>query len=263
MYVGCKKDPAPVLSRATKHAPTAKINGDTINVIADCPESGTILLDGSASTNADDNISSYKWNQISGPVSINFENPSYAKTKVSDLVIGQYIIVLTVSDTKGFFSKDTVWINVIASGTTYEYNLDLEANDTFSFKDNMEVCPWECYFADVTSITTSSPISSSGNMQISIYEETDSSVQAYQVNGFTAFRLSNELYAIGISSFDLKKVIQQGGGSFTGTIKLSSSSALGTCRENIFASLPPLTVNGILDTTTHMVNMRIKGKIIF
>jgi hypothetical protein len=97
-----------------------------------------------------------------------------------------------------------------------------------------------------------------------MYEETDSAANKFEVNiGFTNFRLSNNLFATGNSSFNLKKLIQHGGGTFSGTIEHISSSAVGTWREGALRGLPPLTVTGKLDTTTRTVNMQIKGKIIF
>jgi hypothetical protein len=146
----------------------------------------------------------------------------------------------------------------------FEYNLDLNIHAGYMFFDNVERCPWDCYYADETSITASVQLSPSNNLQIYIMEETDSAAQAYQLHyGFTAFRLSNELYASGNSSFNLKKIIKQGGGSFSGTIQLNSSSAISTWRESAFNALPPLTVTGKIDTTTRTVHIQLKGKIIF
>ncbi len=208
-------------------------------------------------------IKSYLWEKTSGPAAYNIEHPDSLITKVHALQAGTYIFQLTVTDSSGLTGKANVAISV-ATIAAFEYDLDLDIHTTYKFLDNREICPWDCYYADVTEIPASAQLAAFRILQIYMYEETDSAAQAYNVNyGFTAFRLSNELYASGTSSFNLKKVIQQGGGSFSGTIKLSSSSALRTWREDAFKALPPLTVTGTIDTTAHKVNMQIKGKIIF
>ena len=208
-------------------------------------------------------IKSYLWERISGPVGYKIEHPDSLTSKVRALQEGTYTFQLTVTDSRGIKGKAVVAVIVTVP---FEYDLNLDIGAGYKFLDDMEVCPWECYYADATEIAASYQMSPSHMiiMQLYLYEETDSAFQAYQVyNGFTTFRLSNKLYASGGSSFNLKKIIQQGGGSFSGTIKLTSSSALGTGRENAFKGLPPLTVTGKLDTTTHTVNIQIKGKIIF
>ena len=234
---------------------TAGANIQLVLPVDSCILTGTLV--------AGSKIKSYLWEKTSGPVAYKIEHPDSLITKVHALQAGTYIFQLTVTDSSGLTGKASVAISV-ATFSAFEYDLDLDIHTTYKFLDNTEICPWDCYYRDVTEIPASAQLADFSILQIYMYEETDSAAQAYNVYyGFTSFRLSNELYASGTSSFNLKKVIQQGGGSFSGMIQLNSSSALRTWREDAFKALHPLTVTGTIDTTAHTVNIQIKGKIIF
>jgi hypothetical protein len=71
------------------------------------------VLDGTGSTDPDNNISSYSWAKIEGPASYNVSNNNATKTTVSDLIEGVYKFELTVIDTDGLFSSDTVLVTVL------------------------------------------------------------------------------------------------------------------------------------------------------
>jgi hypothetical protein len=73
----------------------------------------TTLLDGSASTDPDNNITAYAWTKISGPSSFNIANASTVQTQVTNLAEGVYEFELKVTDAGGLFSKDTVQINIL------------------------------------------------------------------------------------------------------------------------------------------------------
>ena len=77
----------------------------------------SVLLDGSASRDADGTIISYKWTKISGPTSFNILKPDSARTLVKALMMGVYQFELTVKDNGGLSSKDTVQITVNNTGT--------------------------------------------------------------------------------------------------------------------------------------------------
>jgi hypothetical protein len=72
----------------------------------------TINLDGSASTDPDNNITGYIWTKISGPSSFNITNTNSIQTRVTDLVQGIYQFQLKVIDAGGLFSKDTAEVSV-------------------------------------------------------------------------------------------------------------------------------------------------------
>jgi hypothetical protein len=75
----------------------------------------TVDLDGSGSTDPDNNISSYAWTKISGPSSFNIANANAVQTQVNNLVQGVYQFELKVTDAGGLFSKDTVQVTVSAT----------------------------------------------------------------------------------------------------------------------------------------------------
>ena len=72
----------------------------------------TITVDGSASTDPDNNIISYLWTKISGPSSFNISNANAVQTQVTNLVQGVYQFELKVTDAGNLFSKDTMQVTV-------------------------------------------------------------------------------------------------------------------------------------------------------
>ncbi|HZF66071.1 MAG TPA: hypothetical protein VEZ55_16380, partial [Chitinophagaceae bacterium] len=71
-----------------------------------------VILDGTCSTDPDNDISSYKWARISGPGLANIVDPSSSQTRVSGLSEGTYRFELKVTDATGMSSTDTVNITV-------------------------------------------------------------------------------------------------------------------------------------------------------
>ena len=85
-----------------------------------------VLLDGTGSSDPDNNIRSYHWNKIAGRSHFNIVNPNAVQTEVTNLVEGPYKFELTVTDAEGLVSKDTVAINVdtiISNNIISFYNL--------------------------------------------------------------------------------------------------------------------------------------------
>jgi K319L-like, PKD domain/Kelch motif len=72
----------------------------------------TVSLDGSNSTDPDNNITSYVWTKISGPSLFNITTANVLQTQVTNLVEGIYQFELKVTDAGGLFSKDTVLVSV-------------------------------------------------------------------------------------------------------------------------------------------------------
>ncbi len=70
-------------------------------------------LDGSLSADADGTIAGYSWAQISGPSSSNITNAPTVTATANNLIAGQYIFELTVTDNAGAVSKAQVKITVI------------------------------------------------------------------------------------------------------------------------------------------------------
>jgi Tol biopolymer transport system component len=73
----------------------------------------SVTVDGSGSTDPDNNIVSYQWTKISGPSSFNISNASTIQTQVNNLAQGVYQFELKVTDAGMLFSKDTIIVTVI------------------------------------------------------------------------------------------------------------------------------------------------------
>ncbi len=69
-------------------------------------------LNGSASSDPDNNISSYQWSKVSGPSQYTIGNPAAASTSLTNLVEGVYLFRLLVTDSGGLSSSDTVKVTV-------------------------------------------------------------------------------------------------------------------------------------------------------
>ena len=76
----------------------------------------TAALDGSASTDPNNNVSSYLWTTISGPTPPTIANPGSATTQVTNLVQGIYQFKLKVTDARGLIDEDEVQITVLPTG---------------------------------------------------------------------------------------------------------------------------------------------------
>jgi hypothetical protein len=72
----------------------------------------SVLLNGSGSTDADHNISGYKWSKIAGPSSFSIINASAMQTEVTNLTEGVYQFELKVTDLGGLFGNDTLQVTV-------------------------------------------------------------------------------------------------------------------------------------------------------
>ena len=73
----------------------------------------TVTLDGSGSTDPDNNIIGYAWSKISGPVAFKITNANAIQTQVVNLEQGIYQFELAVTDADGLISKDTMFVNVV------------------------------------------------------------------------------------------------------------------------------------------------------
>jgi predicted esterase len=72
-------------------------------------------LDGSKSSDVDGTIISYRWTQISGPVTATIANTTAQKTNVAGLQEGEYTFRLTVKDNDGEETSDNVKVTVHAA----------------------------------------------------------------------------------------------------------------------------------------------------
>lgn len=95
------------------HLPIANAGRDTIIIL---PNS-IATLEGSASSDPDNDITGYVWTKISGPSSFHIANPNAIQTPVSNLVGGIYQFELKVTDAVGLFAKDTVQVLAVNKKT--------------------------------------------------------------------------------------------------------------------------------------------------
>ena len=93
------------------HPPVANAGPDQTITLP----TNTVNLDGSGSTDPENNITSYVWTKISGPASFNIANANAVQTQVTNLVQGVYQFELKVTDADGLFSKDTIQLIVDAA----------------------------------------------------------------------------------------------------------------------------------------------------
>lgn len=106
---GCKKEYRCRRCIDTNKPPIANAGNDTTIILP----VNSILLDGSASADADGNIISFQWSKLSGNSSFfKIANDKVAQTLLTDLAEGEYIITLEVKDDKLVAARDVVVINV-------------------------------------------------------------------------------------------------------------------------------------------------------
>ena len=72
----------------------------------------SVGLDGGGSSDPDNNISSYQWTKISGPLSFSIINSNAVQTQVNNFEQGVYEFELKITDAGGLVSKDTIRITV-------------------------------------------------------------------------------------------------------------------------------------------------------
>ncbi|OLY94453.1 N-acetylneuraminic acid mutarotase [Cnuella takakiae] len=76
----------------------------------------SVLLNGSASTDPDGKIVAWLWTKLTGPASFAIVNAKSPVTSLKNLVAGNYILELEVTDERGASAKDTV--QIIVANTT-------------------------------------------------------------------------------------------------------------------------------------------------
>ena len=98
----------------TNHPPVANAGPDQTIILP----TNTVNLNGSASTDPDNNITSYAWTKISGPSSFNIVNANAVQTQATNFAEGIYQFELRVTDADGLMAKDTIQVTVNASPPT-------------------------------------------------------------------------------------------------------------------------------------------------
>ena len=91
----------------------------------------SVNLDGSGSTDPDNNISYYQWTKISGPAGGIIINSNVARVEAYQLTAGVYQFELKVTDAGGLFSRDTVSVTVTSPLKHWLQLAYLDAGDFF------------------------------------------------------------------------------------------------------------------------------------
>ncbi len=144
-----------------------------------------------------------------------------------------------------------------------EYDLNITLTTTYKFLDNVSG-GWEsARDYDLIEIRGKATLSGLGDFDITVIEYADTAISSDEIyENFIEISQGSSLYISGNQSINFKKLIREGGGAFSGTLKITRGSVQYFDR-NIFSSLPPLIVTGTLDVNTHIVDLRIKGKTYF
>jgi hypothetical protein len=270
IFYACKKEmkPHPLIP------PVANAGRDTIIVLASCDTTALVILDGSGSTDASNKIVSYSWIDILSP-SINFSSYSAPKVRIN-LPAGAYYFQLTVTDALGLSSKDTVFISVTPPKPP-AYNLDIDLNGAFNFSDNYELSypncyyqPYMCPYIDSTYAVGTGSFTPIGKFTFYLYETADTALNSdNHSTSFGLYSAGDKESIYGSLSTNFKKLIENGGGAFTGLLLIYKGSAQ-RCNPSIFGDLHALTVTGTVtitgkngDNVTGTVSMNLKGQTYF
>ena len=280
LFSMCKKEnpnSSPINWSTTNLPPIANAGADIALNRTSCAAS-YIQLNGSNSSDPEHDNLRYEWTKISGP-SCSLTDTNYKNADINIFQAGQYSFGLKVTDSRGLSSKDTVVVNVTGWPQPKEVNLDVSSNAYYSFsvdKPTSNSVYFQTLLCKIFGISPCPPpqlktrtsfvavfdLATIGQFSLNIGETADTSLASN--NHETTISLSNatESWLSGDCSVNFKQVILQGGGSFNGTCRINYGSAQG-CDQNIFTNLSPLTISGTLDTTSHSVNLTIKGKTYF
>jgi Tol biopolymer transport system component len=111
IFLSCKKeDDNQEIVPTINHPPIANAGNDATIVLP----SNTVNLNGSLSSDPDNNIRDYLWTKISGPSSFTISNVNAAQTPVVNLVQGVYLFELKVTDAGALYDRDTLVVTVMA-----------------------------------------------------------------------------------------------------------------------------------------------------
>jgi hypothetical protein len=246
--------------RVVGPGPIAKAGADISLTLASCADnSASAELDGTASSDPNNDIVTTCWIQISGPTGNIMLSQCAPKTKLIHITPGEYAFQLEVTDASGSVSRDTILIH--AAGVK-EYDFDQTINSTYNFTDNYNDTYYGNYYYDWTNAEGKGNLIPFGD--ISIYLNENSDTAASSDVHYTTIGIGDNKgnYVNGDCSVNFKKLIGQGGGPFNGTYKVNAGSAQ-ACGGDPISRLVPLTVTGNLDAATNKITLRIKGKLYF
>jgi len=211
----------------------------------------SVLLDGSASTDPDGTITSYKWTKISGPVSSNIINPTSSKTSIKSLVMGVYKFELTVTDNGGLSAKDTVQIMVDNPAINQPPVANAGVDQTITLP--------------VNSVTLDGSKSSDPENKIISYKWTAIPVHYASIANANAAQAKVSNLIQGIHLFELK-VTDHGGLIAKDTVIVTVLSNFGACNEDsilIVKGIATLTPIGTLSQARYVQAATAADKLVF
>ena len=254
-------DTVRVQVKVSNRPPIAKAGADFS--LALCTDPGVATLNGKDSYDPDNDQMTYTWTKISGAASSTLSFATTSAAKAENLLAGQYVYELKVTDIEGLSSKDTVVVNVLGRDAN-ETNLDLVIDGSCIFQDNYADCYYNpCSYYDYTIIEGKFSLPSIASFDFWASEYADTATIADGHDSYWHFYSSgNGPSLYGNATINFKKLIQKGGGAFSGTFKVNGGSAT-RCNKDIFISLDPLAVTGTIDTAAKKIRLTIKGKTYF
>lgn len=89
-----------------------------------------VVLDGTGSSDPDGYIAEYLWEQVSGPSSISFDRPEAPVQTIGNLIEGDYVVKLTVTDDGTHTAVDTVKITVQAAAAAESATVAVSKSST-------------------------------------------------------------------------------------------------------------------------------------
>ena len=213
--ISCKKERSCEGCREKNQPPIARAGNDTAIIL---PIDG-VTLNGSASTDPDGTITSYKWTKVSGPVSSNIGNPDSSKTLVKSLVKGVYKFELTVTDNGGLSAKDTMQVTVNDQSQTNQPPL---AN---AGTDQTIVLP-------TNNVTIDGSGSSDPDNNITSYAWTKiSGPSSFNITNTNAVKTQVTNLERGVYQFELK--VTDAGGLFSkDTVQITVNAVVSTACDN-------------------------------
>ena len=253
----CKRD-GDVTSQAIR-PPVARAGPDVSVSLSLCTDkNGAAVLDGTASLGS--NLS-YHWQNISfNQAGAILKNQDSAVAIVEDIRAGEYVFELTVRETNGRFSSDTLLVS--AKGPVKEYDFDISVLTPFTFTE--DYVDYYRGYIDFTEIIGGAYFNPFGQFGVNIYETADTSDFFDDHDTYIQIFAGNydRESLFGQCSVNFKRLIRQGGGLFDGVLKISGGSAQ-RCDGKVFDNLSPLSVTGNLNLPAGTVDFRISGKVYF
>ncbi len=210
------------------------------------------ILNGSASSDPDNNITSYIWTKISGPSSSNILRSSTVKTLVNQLVAGIYQFELKVSDAGGLFSKDTIRVTVNSVIITTHPPIANAGNDTI-------------ITLPINTVTLNGNGSSDPDNNITTYAWA-------KISGPATFNIANantvqtQLTNLvqGVYQFELK--VTDAGGLFskdTMQVTVNATSIISLCNNRPVINATLVPIGSLSEEGTGLVSATAGNKILF